>query len=183
MWAADCSYVKDLLPPVKFVERMREYIAKALILKIWNKISFGIVAARLDRVGLDGYALEHWIGSHTSLMPCDLSDKDRWHWYHDRNMTDFQLFEGAHHVGTPFQNKRMAFGTIMKDEGQRIKEFYFLAGNILKWYTLYGKVPPKSSWVWSFFPDGEKWENGTATFGEKAVHEVTRPYASSGPVS
>jgi len=38
------------------------------------------------------------------------------------------------------------------------REFYFLAGHLLKWHHLYpGIMPHNNSWMWSFFLEGLEW--------------------------
>jgi len=48
---------------------------------------------------------------------------------------------------------------VAKDK--RIREYFLLAGNLLKWNYLYGgsALPSEQSWIWSFFPDGEEWKS------------------------
>lgn len=81
-----------------------------------------------------------------------------------------------------FTPNHTALATIDTDDGLRIREFYFLAGNILKWYMLYGEPPPKNSWVWTHFPDGHLWTNRVSEHGIHAVDVTTSKYADSGAV-
>jgi hypothetical protein len=53
-----------------------------------------------------------------------------------------------------------------------VREYYYLAGNILRWMRLYEKLPDANSWVWEWFPDGQLWEAAAWTLGENAVHVV-----------
>jgi hypothetical protein len=52
--------------------------------------------------------------------------------------------------------------SILGNEEQRIREYYFLGGRLFLWLGLYQQVPPESSWVWKWFPDGARWRNTIA---------------------
>ena len=178
-WAASCSYVNQLLPPQEFVERMEQVVSKSLIQKIWTRLNFGIVEDRLDNLGLGGYSMDHWIGSHPSLMPCDLSDDHPTVWARgEQTRSRFSLHNGAHMKGTPYarDNSAELEKKILSDERMRVREFSFLAGNLLKWYTLYGSAPQPTSWVWKFFPDGDQWLSGVVKYGNKVVETLTSNY-------
>lgn len=181
MWASDCSYINKLLEPKVFVERMRDFIAKVLIKKIWTRLNFGIAAESLQQIGLDGYAMEHWVGSHPSILPCDLTILPLSFWMAEgRNISsDFALRKGAHFRGGPFGTSRALEHKVRQSESLRMREFFFLAGNLLKWYTLYDEAPPSSSWIWSFFPDGAAWLNGVRNYGKKVVDTITSTYELS----
>lgn len=60
-----------------------------------------------------------------------------------------------------------------KSSKLRLKEYFLLAGNILKWYEFYNEVPGEFSWVWSWFPDGRKWRNAVRLHGRKAIEVMT----------
>jgi len=64
-------------------------------------------------------------------------------------------------------------------ERQRVREFLFLVGNLLKWYMLYDDAPSASSWVWTFFPDGFLWSSGVAKYGRRVVEAVASRYVLS----
>lgn len=183
IWAAHCSHVIKLLPPKDFVKKMRDFVTRALILKLWTKFMFNFVEARMDHLGYDAYALEHWIGSHPYLVPCSLSTKPVDYWMSaERSSEAFKLSVGGIHKMPIFTPNHTALATIDTDDGLRIREFYFLAGNILKWYMLYGEPPPKNSWVWTHFPDGHLWTNRVSEHGIHAVDVTTSKYADSGAV-
>jgi len=183
MFATSCGYVNQLLPPVQFEERMREFIAKTMIAYIFTKLQFHVLDLNIERLGLDGYSMDHWVGSHPDLRPCDVSNQPLAFWStQDRGGSDFQVSStGARPKdGTPFGSPTFRLMKVREDESLRIREFHFLPGNLLKWYTLYNKAPPESSWVWSYFPDGERWLNGVKQHGSRAIDIVTDAYTNSG---
>lgn len=185
MWASSCSYINQLLPPEEFIQRMRTVIKKALVQKLWTRINFGILEERLDRLGLDGYAMEHWVGSNPFLLPCEATDQKLEFWMEEsRDVIEFKLSLGAHHFNAPFDHNvrhEHAVEMVRMQDSLRMREYYFLAGNLLKWHLLYGNAPPKSSlWVWTFFPDGAKWLDGVVKYGSQVVQIMTSQYADSG---
>lgn len=179
-WSASCSYINNLLEPETFVNRMQLYIKKVLIQKIWTRINFGIMKETPDLIGLDDYAMDHWIGSHPTILPCDLTDKLTRFGFRERQESFFTLRKGPRTQGLPFsQLDRQMEVKVFSTERLRMREFLYLAGNLLKWYILYESAPPPSSWAWSFFPDGEVWLNGVEKYGKSVVEAITSKYELS----
>ncbi|KAL7578827.1 hypothetical protein ACA910_016047 [Epithemia clementina (nom. ined.)] len=58
--------------------------------------------------------------------------------------------------------------TVLQNETLRRRDYFLLPGQILKWYLLYGSVPPMTSWVYQWFPDGLYWQ-------QKIMPHVTTP--------
>jgi hypothetical protein len=168
MWASHCSYINKLLPPSEFEEKMNTFIVKALIYKIFTRFRFAILHPRLDWLGLGAHGMDHWVGSHPSLIPCDFN------------------FEQSQEVSIGPSRK----GSFVKEyqpdkqndlEGYkrgRMREFYFLAGYLLKWYVLYQELPAKDHWAWTWFPDSEKWKEGISIHGpDRVVKAITEEFA------
>ena len=65
---ASCRYVATLLPPHVFQEGMDAY---------WGALNFTTGGTLLGWpwVGTGRYAMEHWVHSHPSVRPCDVSPK------------------------------------------------------------------------------------------------------------
>ena len=63
-----------------------------------------------------------------------------------------------------------------------LREYYYLAGNMIKWITLYGSVPNQDSWVWDHYPAGEMWKEHVAKYGVKSEkdNKTVRVYHSVG---
>ena len=43
-----------------------------------------------------------------------------------------------------------------------LREYYYLAGNVFRWWRLYDRVPSPDSWAWRWFPDGGIWETAAS---------------------
>ena len=72
MWAARCEYVRKLMHPIQFEAKM------AILYPGYVNNSC---------IGTGRYSAEHWIHSHPSARPCDLSN-DRFTWSYDNIPTD-----------------------------------------------------------------------------------------------
>jgi hypothetical protein len=140
--------INRLVPPDQFAAKMQDYLVKALPMRVLEKLSSGIFPDTMEGLGLDGYSMDHWLGSHPSMVPCDWEKGIPWKKGAFSNTTTlhgwgFDLTKHDH---------------IMKDDTLRRKEFSFLAGLLVKWYMLYGELPPTESWVYQVYPDGEHWQ-------------------------
>jgi hypothetical protein len=97
------------------------------------------------------YYIAHWVGSHPSLVPCDLTEDDFEDWtWNDRTESDF------------------SWGMIPRPT-QKSHLYNKLLGNLFKWYTLYNEAPDDDSWAWRSFPDGAQWKAAVARFGNRTV--------------
>jgi hypothetical protein len=181
MWAADCSYVNKLHEPKVFEDRMTDFIKKVLIYKIWTRFKFGIVPVNVKSLGLGGYGMEHWVGSHPTLLPCDVSNNVFSYYYtQDRSTSKtFSINYGAHLAGSAFNYDKEAELRVRAEESARVSEFSFLAGFIQKWFMLYNGPPPASSWVWTYFPDGNRWSIGIEAHGSDAVRAIASEFELS----
>ena len=68
MWLARCSYVKRLIAPPAFQKGMDAY---------WGRLGFDTGGRLMGTpwVGTGRFAMEHWVHSHPSVRPCDVSEK------------------------------------------------------------------------------------------------------------
>lgn len=179
IWSSHCSYINQLLSPVEFESRMQDVITKAMFQKIYTRINFGIMGERVENLGVGGYAMEHWIGSHPNLLPCDLTNQSLSFWlnYARNPVPKFALHKSPHVRGAPFSSDVLANeDRVRANERLRMREYHLLPGNLLKWFELYGKAPSASSWIWSFYPDAMEWSNAVAKYGSTAVEVVTKKY-------
>jgi len=60
---------------------------------------------------------------------------------------------------------------VLNDEKRRLKDYFLLGGKIFKWLHLYQELPPNDSWVWGWYPDGERWRLAADKHGHR-VHEA-----------
>jgi hypothetical protein len=181
MWIAKCSYVRQLRPPTGFENQMDSVVKKAIELQKEGRIVNGLYPHRKGGTeiykgyfALERYALEHWIGSHPDLQPCDVSGSragDLTAWTQRiGNKSDFvwsmaprrPLFPGPHYW-FPLRDSKVH--EILQDENRRMREYFLLPGHLLKWIHLYNVTPPASSWVWSWYPDSRAWRERVDKFG------------------
>lgn len=183
MWASDCSYIGQLLPPSKaYFEKMNDFAAKSLVLKLKGQLNFLMLPERSDRLGLYDYALDGWVSNHPSLRPCDLSAETEMNHWHRQSVYNFSEFRvsavggGNHSQWAPSHCDPKCHrieAKILQDKDIRKNEFYLLSGNLLKWYSLYDMAPPSSSWVWKAFPDGLEWLDSVKKYASDGVRVMT----------
>jgi hypothetical protein len=176
---ARCTYINRLLPMEEFGDKMSELAVQTTEYEQQGRFLFHIFRNKDTYMGLDRYASEAWAGSHPSLVACDLSTErkvDFWkRFQHDaRASWNFSLFPRPDDQRGRFLHVRR---TLRNKATYRMREYYLLAGNVFKWIHLYGQVPPKTSWVWKHFPDGDDWWEGHRLFGDKVVEALLDGFA------
>ena len=87
---------------------------------------------------------------------------------------NFSLFPRSNDQHGKFLHIRR---TLRNQATYRMREYYLLAGNMLKWIHVYGEVPSKDSWVWEHFPDGDEWREGYKMFGGNVVEALLDGFA------
>jgi hypothetical protein len=158
MWTADCEYINKLIPPHQYAAKMHEFLAEALPLRLTGQLKSGIFDDTMEALGIEGFAMDHWVGSHPNMKPFDWPSRSVWH-------------QGVSHM-----NKFSGWGldsrkldSVIKDVEQRRLEISFLAGLFVKWSVLYGEQPPADSWVYQVYPDGNYWEVHNFALGQAHV--------------
>jgi hypothetical protein len=178
MWTASCEYVNELLPPHVFQERMQQHIGQVLAMKLSRQLVVHDFQEKFEQLGLGSYSLSQWIGSSPALAPCDLTTKALSYWSGaDRSTNEFKLVKAPHkHNGILEIDKALIEQST--DASFRIREYQYLAGRLLKWFTLYGKAPERQSFAWRAFPDSLLWRNATALYGNLTVAAITKQFLS-----
>lgn len=164
MWTTTCQYVSKLLKVDDYARKLKEAVSKALLMRLRKKITMLSFADTSDRFGLGRYSNEHWIGSHPDVDACEVGKDEIWF----KSPRAHLLAHPGPWPEDGFQEREI----IYRDTINQQIDFYGLAGNILKWQTIYGRVPHDNSTLWSIFRQGSFWKNHTNTFGEKAVELV-----------
>ena len=141
MWLASCRYVAKLLPPPQFQKGMDTY---------WGALGFDKGGRLMGTpwVGTGRFAMEHWVHSHPSVRPCDVSEKPL-------ELLDdmIQLSSGGFNSSVATAAPRIvaahpgAGEALNEQHGLRNarankRNFTTIMG---EWRTLYGAVPPESS--------------------------------------
>ena len=182
MWTAKCSYIKRLLSPKdggEYDVKKKESIVNFLKMRLYGTLDATLLDDRIDYFGLGRYRLEHWIGSHPSILPCEIhrTDVDLGDMVSGKvNATsDYEWGMGPRREWVVPEIEG-ADDHLKSDEAAAFKEYYLLAGNLLKWFTLYGSdgVPSIDSWIWKYFPAGNRWKDLVTQYGANAVFEMTR---------
>ncbi len=184
MFNAKCSYIQKLLNPLEFQKKLVSVVDMGTKL-VGEEI---LLSNMIDEEapcnnGLGRFAMEHWHGSHPSAQKiCDVSthyDVEYWEGIHRAHRTpeDWQFRPFPRHPHSAewsngFSNKLI--DRILGDESKRKREYFLLPGQLMKWYELYSEFPPATSWVWSWYPDGQFWKQQVEKHGGNAVEIVSK---------
>jgi len=181
-WVAECAYVRTLVPPTVFGSTMNELISQHVLSGTMRNRKLTATLFRARDMFCDGrYADECWIGSHPQLQPCDLSPVP--HALAYQKPPPEQPQNLSFHAGTPrfhvfdegwFGLQQQQLSRIQQHPNERTREFFYLAGHLLKWNRLYpGIMPHNNSWVWSWFPEGQEWQQAWWQHGaERALDHM-----------
>jgi hypothetical protein len=129
-------------------------------------ISLTFCCAPSFRFCNDIYLLvKDWVGSHPSLVPCDVgTSASLSHW---RKPADYDSeFAWSLAPRAPFTHpdwdwplklRAMIHGSLNSSASNELLQQYFLLrGLVYRWKYFYGKIADENSWVWHWYPDGER---------------------------
>lgn len=159
-WTSQCNHIRKLHSPAVFDDKMKAMMDTKRSRIRENPLYEDITPNSTGWAQVyakDRYTATHWIGSHPSLQPCDLTTEALEAWYVPRAnpMGDF------------------SWGMIPRPTQKSVLNNYAL-GNLFKWYQLYNQGPPDNSWLWRSFPDGQKWKDVNAALGNRTVDDTLR---------
>ena len=139
MWVAKCEYIKKLIHPLKFEAKMEEFRA----FTDFHNTSRG---GKAWCSGNGRFAFEHWVHSHPSVTPCDLSDSNYVWGYGGVPVNDFEMilepaprFEKGRYEKGDCSHHTAAQGRKLE---YRLSEYDFLYNET---------VNPDTWWGWRFW--------------------------------
>ena len=185
MFTARCDHVQQLVPPKQFAQRQEQAVARLLWLRHRGVLVSRLFSDRLDYFGLDRYSMEHWIGSHPALKPCDVATKPLATFLKGRaTNADYGWAVAPRHVGPPADiPSPEVLHFLHNNATERQKELFYLPGRLRLWNLLYKAVPPPDSWVWEAFPDGAHWQARREQYDSLSDRKVYEPPGSIFPKS
>lgn len=158
MWSATCQYVKQLLPP-------KEYHTQRPAIDEWIKRERNAFLFRPEShfVGKKRYEAEHWIGSHPSLRPCDVSISPNLEVWTKQASAEPALKLQRAPRSTLADPRWIFFQYMYRNETLqnptlRLRDYFLLRGIIYRWMVFYNDVANQESWVWKWYPDGFQWQ-------------------------
>jgi hypothetical protein len=164
-FVSQCSYVQKLIPPTEFSFTMSRVVRRV------KKLGYTHFRASLYYIKQDGamgdgrFSSEHWIASHPSVRPCDLSTTANYRYWVNASRDvpgewEFAMAPRPHHdLNASWHSiNPVARQVLWTDYEARLREYYLLAGNLYKWLSIYRELPPDDSWIWRWYPDGEVWK-------------------------
>lgn len=187
MWTARCTYVRRLLPPKSFADRMDKVVNTFKRLRDTRKrLNTTFFPQMPHMMGRKRFAAEHWLGSHPSLLsPCDLSahvTANMSEWLHPDegdhlSPADFSLGHSPTYSIEFTHWDYFRYGkrgsTVLNSPALRLRDYFLLPGQLLKWQSLYQQLPPPNSWIWTWFPDADVWREKIRRYGNDFWREDT----------
>ena len=180
-FTARCSYIKELLPPETYVKELETNVVPIIHrMKTQGKLTFGMFPYDDAYIGLGRFSNEHWPCSHPSVQLCDVTGNTTiidWKTNnHPIPTNDFtwSLFPHSNEEQLPIgkNNNAKRKNNNKNQQKKRLREYYHMAGNMLKWITLYNQIPNDSSWVWKYYPEGQTWKEGYTKYGNMTLDEL-----------
>ena len=128
MWVAKCEYVQKLVDPMELPVKMDA---------IFPPLDYTIEWC----VGRDRFAAEHWIHSHPSVQPCDLSTSTKYTWgYLDIPEGDFTK---KLELAPRFAKKKYDHHNCLQNG--------VVGARLVEYKALYNETPEDSWWGWDFY--------------------------------
>lgn len=146
MFVAECSYVNLLIEPRHYAQKREKMMKELHSLSSSSLDSLGFLSQpsirwqffRPSWIGLERYAMEHWICSHPSFQGCDVYNNS-FSYMNPPNVDD--LREGL---------ARAPRGTI-NDNKMPLHPFFLLKGVLHAYKKIYNATPPSTSWIYKFY--------------------------------
>jgi hypothetical protein len=167
-FTSQCSYVNRLLSPNNYSQAMQqiyESIKGINTTRYKPHFTYKLFLPRSGgRYGEGRFSSEHWIGSHPTLRPCDLSPTTNLtYWFIEHNVSTIEMtwdVAPRHYFWNSswFKMEQAQLNKQRSRLDQRLREYFLLPGHLYRWMTLYKELPPDDSWVWEWYPEGEIWK-------------------------
>jgi len=182
MFSASCSYVKDLMPPPVFEKEMYNIAGDAYLAHLRKQFTSELFKFNPQIVGLHQHSIEHWIGGHPDLKPCDVAPMMNAHRFDGTILDQMKRYSWSlaprRDSAPPGYLTGDTESNFRSNREVAFREYYYLAGNIFRWHNLYNKIPASNSWVWQWFPDGQLWETAAKSSGADAVNVIAKQLSS-----
>ncbi len=130
MWAAKCEYIQQLIDPIELSDKM-------------DAIFPHLNMMHASCVGGGRFAAEHWVHSHPSVQPCDLSTNEKYTWgYYGIPLGKFKMdLKPAPRYAMNNYEKPGCWGAGKNTFWPRMIEYK----------ALYNETPSESWWGWDFY--------------------------------
>lgn len=149
MWTAQCSYVRKLIEPKEFTAKMEE-LMEAVMQAPDSRIPRPTFQQYQDEyfVGRSRFAMEHWIGSHPTVQPCDV--------YEGSYLCGYRDIPTVTDEWTPSLQQAPRFPISIFEKRAAYGNWFCGQARLLEFRYLYNQRPPVNSFVWKFFSSAFK---------------------------
>ncbi len=170
MWTSKCNYVRKLIPPKAFKTKKGEFIQivkkasspiegtkKISVVLDDGKTTFKYHKSKAwmlsspSMMGIERFAMEHWIGSHPDLKPCDVfSPKNGVPIFRYGTTIDKQITASSLDLKLE-KAPGMDMKEFWKEKNFVLHPWFKKPGRLYEYKVLYSKEPSGSSWFHSFW--------------------------------
>jgi hypothetical protein len=174
-WTAQCQYVRHLVEPHKFQEMSQVNKNSVKQMSRRGKLTLNLFPPIASVFGTGRYAAEYWGGSHPQVRPCDVTSIYHTWETKDLSLLDMDLQRAPRQSNLTKSDQTKTTGrskTMPTTVEGRIREYFLVAGYIMRWRRYYHAVAPDDSWVWTYFPEGLLWREAVKHHGMR--HAVTQ---------
>jgi hypothetical protein len=79
-WTAKCNYINQLMDPVEHQIETKNVANMVKAMRRKNELTLDLLPSNEFSLGLHRFLFEFWVGSHPSVIPCDVSSHEFQHW-------------------------------------------------------------------------------------------------------
>lgn len=150
MWTSTCSYIQKLIPPNQFGDKMENLMTAVMQQAKDPSIPKPTFQQYEDEyfVGRNRFAMEHWLGSHPSVKPCDV--------YPGEYLCGYIDLPKSTDTWIPALEKAPRFPVSIFEKRSAKGSWFCGQARLLEFQHLYGERPPADSFVWTFYSEAFK---------------------------
>jgi hypothetical protein len=168
-WTADCSYVRDLIPPKEYEARRLEMLDE--LFDASNAQRFKCLAPPLvggenytrsnQILSLGRHLWEYWIWNHPDLRPCDAFPHSGPELANERGRGDWspRLIAPSRVIQSP-PGSKLAVGPRAWYYGATKHAWFRMTGKLYEFRKLYGRDPAPDSPLWKILLPYNETEDG-----------------------
>lgn len=150
MFSAKCSYIQKLIPPNQFRDKMEGLMEAVMQHAKDPSIPKPTFQQYQDEyfVGRNRFAMEHWIGSHPQVTPCDV--------YPGEYLCGYIDLPKSTDMWTPSLEVAPRFPVSLFEKRAAKGSWFCGQARLLEFQYLYGERPPEDSFIWNFYSEAFK---------------------------
>ena len=167
MWAAKCSYVRNLYEPRKYGDALEKMYNDTVLHPILGNTTYACMQPDYwspSHTGRGRHAMERWAYSHPDVRPVSSIN--------GKKIPKVPYDFTPSLANVPFTDRqRIGFNTRSFSTA-----FARLEGRLFEWKHIYGRVPNQDSWIYEYY--GHRYAKGVESHYEKCNALANRTRAA-----